>query len=224
MGVTVAVMQPYFFPYAGYFRLFAAVDRFVVLDDVQFPRRGWVHRNRFTGDDGVARWLTLPLERADFEAPITALRLATDAGARLAAESRRFPALRAALDRGDALARGMLDVEADATAYLTRQMAACCRRMGLPVEMIRASSLEVPPGQRAQDHILALAEAAGATTYVNAPGGRDLYDADAFAARGIDLRFLSPWEGSTASILELLTTSDPAEVGALVRAQAVPTA
>jgi hypothetical protein len=39
-------MQPYFVPYAGYFRLFAASDLFVIYDCVQFPRRGWVHRNR----------------------------------------------------------------------------------------------------------------------------------------------------------------------------------
>jgi hypothetical protein len=43
---TIAVMQPYFIPYAGYFRLFAASDLFVIYDCVQFPRRGWVQRNR----------------------------------------------------------------------------------------------------------------------------------------------------------------------------------
>ena len=43
---TVAIMQPYFIPYAGYFRLFTGADLFVVCDDVQFPRRGWLHRNK----------------------------------------------------------------------------------------------------------------------------------------------------------------------------------
>ena len=61
---TVAIMQPYFCPYAGYFRLFAASDLFVLYDCVQFPRRGWVHRNRLPDASGVDRWLTLPIERA----------------------------------------------------------------------------------------------------------------------------------------------------------------
>src|SRR5437016_2188558 len=61
---TVAIMQPYFLPYAGYFRLFAASDLFVIYDCVQFPRRGWVHRNRLTDARGLERWLTLPLEKA----------------------------------------------------------------------------------------------------------------------------------------------------------------
>jgi hypothetical protein len=43
---TVAVMQPYFLPYPGYFRLFAAADQVALFDCVQFPRRGWVHRSR----------------------------------------------------------------------------------------------------------------------------------------------------------------------------------
>ena len=63
---TVAVMQPYFIPYAGYFRLFAASDLFVIYDCVQFPRRGWVHRNRLLDRSGKLRWLTLPLDRAYF--------------------------------------------------------------------------------------------------------------------------------------------------------------
>ena len=45
-------MQPYFVPYAGYFRLFAASDLFVIYDCVQFPRRGWVHRNKMFAADG----------------------------------------------------------------------------------------------------------------------------------------------------------------------------
>ena len=60
---TVAIMQPYFYPYAGYFRLFARADLFVVYDCVQFPRRGWVHRNRLTGADGQLQWLTLLLQQ-----------------------------------------------------------------------------------------------------------------------------------------------------------------
>src|SRR5215212_9434208 len=63
-GLTVAIMQPYFVPYAGYFRLFAASDLFVIYDCVQFPRRGWVHRNLLVDASGEARWLTLPIEKA----------------------------------------------------------------------------------------------------------------------------------------------------------------
>src|SRR5689334_2859030 len=66
-GWTVAVMQPYFFPYAGYFRLFAQVDEFISFDCVQFRRRGRIHRTEVPGPGGSLQWLTLPLAYAPRE-------------------------------------------------------------------------------------------------------------------------------------------------------------
>src|SRR5258708_6670465 len=79
MTHTVAIMQPYFIPYAGYFRLFAASDLFVVYDCVQFPRRGWVHRNRLADRNGALRWLTLPLRSAPQDVLIRDLQFTSDA-------------------------------------------------------------------------------------------------------------------------------------------------
>lgn len=58
--MRASVMQPYYYPYAGYFRLFAAVDLFVILDCVQFNRRGRVHRYQ-KGN----KWVTLPIKKTD---------------------------------------------------------------------------------------------------------------------------------------------------------------
>ena len=44
--MRIAVMQPYFLPYIGYWQLLRAVDTFVVLDDVNYINRGWINRNR----------------------------------------------------------------------------------------------------------------------------------------------------------------------------------
>src|SRR4030081_3504667 len=88
---TVTIMQPYFIPYAGYFRLFAASDLFVIYDCVQFPRRGWVHRNKLLDASGEARWLTLPLEKAPQSVLIQDLRFPPDAAEQLAERMRPFP-------------------------------------------------------------------------------------------------------------------------------------
>src|SRR3954470_10034872 len=86
---TVAIMQPYFLPYLGYFRLFAASDLFVVYDCVQFPRRGWVHRNRVVDRTGTERWLTLPLEKAPQNTLVRDLRFLVNASEILAERLRR---------------------------------------------------------------------------------------------------------------------------------------
>ncbi len=59
-GCSVAVMQPYFFPYLGYFQLLAHVDVFVVHDDTQYVKQSWINRNRIL-EHGVAAYLTLPV-------------------------------------------------------------------------------------------------------------------------------------------------------------------
>src|SRR3954454_12209438 len=79
----VAVMQPYFFPYAGDFRLFAAVDEFVIFDCVQFPRRGRLHRTEVAGTSDAPEWLTLPLARQPRDVRIADLSFAPDARRRL---------------------------------------------------------------------------------------------------------------------------------------------
>src|SRR5437868_3898306 len=83
-------MQPYFIPYAGYFRLFAASDLFVIYDCVQFPRRGWVHRNRLIDASGKARWLTLPLEKAPQDVLIRDLRFSPNAAGLMTERLRPF--------------------------------------------------------------------------------------------------------------------------------------
>src|SRR5579863_1912009 len=62
--VIVSIMQPYFFPYVGYFQLIAESDIFVFHDDVQYIKGGWVNRNRIVNLNGDPVWLTLPVAAA----------------------------------------------------------------------------------------------------------------------------------------------------------------
>jgi WbqC-like protein family len=205
---TVAVMQPYFLPYAGYFRLFAAADRVALFDCVQFPRRGWVHRNRLPNAAGDPAWLTLPLQRAAVDARISDLRFADDALERLQASSRRFPVLNSCRHP---LCDAMLRLDGTVCDYLEKLLGFCCRTLDLPFETVRTSTLGLDPSLHGQDRVLAAARALGATRYVNLEGGRTLYDAAAFGDHGIELRFLPEWRGSRWSILHRILT-EPAEI------------
>src|SRR6185437_7330472 len=93
---TIAIMQPYFIPYAGYFRLIAQADLFVVYDCVQFPRRGWLHRNKLLDAQGQEQWLTLPLTPAPQDVKICDLAFPPDAAERLAERLQPFPLTRRA--------------------------------------------------------------------------------------------------------------------------------
>jgi hypothetical protein len=216
-GLRVAIMQPYFVPYAGYFRLFAATDLFVLYDCVQFPRRGWLHRNLLRDTRGVAQWLTLPLRKASREALIRDLRFRDTAAADLENQFRHFPAL--GLATALPLMKQLRDLSGTPLDHIERLLRFTTEQLGLPWRVLRSSSLGVDPALRGQDRILAIAGRLGATYYVNAPGGRALYNAAGFDAAGIALRFLEPYKGPYASIAERLATEQPAAIAAEITAE-----
>lgn len=63
--MKAAIMQPYFFPYIGYFSLIHQVDRFILLDEVQFIRHGWIERNRIINPQGAFTYIQVPLTKSD---------------------------------------------------------------------------------------------------------------------------------------------------------------
>ncbi|HXW24273.1 MAG TPA: WbqC family protein [Xanthobacteraceae bacterium] len=203
---TIAVMQPYFIPYAGYFRLFAASDLFVIYDCVQFARRGWVHRNRLVDRAGAERWLTLPLQKAARDVLIRDLRFAPDAAALFARRLRPFR-LPEAADAARIVA-ALNDVGGTPVDYIVRLLEEIVAYLGLPWRAMRSSALDLPPALRGQGRILEIARRLGARRYLNAPGGRSLYDAAAFEQAGVELRFLPDYAGPTASILTRLVDED----------------
>ncbi|SOC15202.1 WbqC family protein [Rhodobacter maris] len=199
---TVAVMQPYFFPYAGYYRLLAAADVFVILDCVQFPRRGRVHRCALAG---AGRWITLPLEPAPRDSLIREMRLAPDAAGRLNAQCRKLPAPL----RGDTpLRQQIVDLldspEGPLVPYLERSLRIVAQALGFDCRICRSSALDLPAGLGAQQRILEIVRRQGGTRYINAPGGTVLYERETFSRAGIELNFLTHYTGSYPHFLPAL--------------------
>ncbi len=200
--VRVAIMQPYFMPYAGYFRLFAAADLFVALDCVQFPRRGWVHRNRFTDHKGELQWLTVPLKKSDRDATrICDLQFQENASALLRDEARRFRSLQK-IQQFRVFADMLFDTSLSPNEYFTSALSKMAKFLDMERPIVRSSTLNIDPQLRAQERIIEIAKQVGAKDYINAPGGRGIYDEGAFRRAGLTLSFLSAYHGSFSSILE----------------------
>jgi hypothetical protein len=213
---TIAIMQPYFLPYAGYFRLLAQADLFVIYDCVQFPRRGWLHRNKLLDAKGEEQWLTLPLKPAAQDVKIRDLEFPDDAAAALAERLRPFP-VAARTGAHSPLLERVKRAEGAPAEYIAGLLEETCRTLGLAWNVVRSSELAVPESFRAQDRILEIARRLGASRYLNAPGGRELYDAETFADAGIELAFLEPWSGAGGSILQRLADDDLAALAEQIR-------
>jgi hypothetical protein len=212
-------MQPYFLPFAGYFRLFAVADEVVLADTVQFPRRGFVHRNRFLTQAGRLDWLSLPIAACPLETTIHDLKFPAAPGKLMAGRVRPFRMFTRDGLADSALKADMLALEGSPLEVIVRLLRACCAALDLPFLDLRASQLDIPPGLAGQERLFAIARVRGATTYVNSPGGRALYDGRVFAARGLDLRFLSDYKGPLESIGQRLHDSRPEVVRAEILGQ-----
>jgi len=217
---TIAVMQPYFFPYAGYYRLPAAADVFVIFDCVQFPRRGWVHRNKLPRHDGELDWLTLPLKKPGYHDKISDLAFPDDAYEAFVARCRAFPLL-GQLDQGshdDPLIQAFFNFDGTVVDYLDRTLKEITRRLGFDPVFRRSSAMAIPPEIRGQDRVLAIVEACGGSRYINLSGGREYYDPARFFAKSIELNIFRPYEGSYDSVLTRVLAGEIDDIRREIRA------
>lgn len=216
----IAVMQPYFIPYCGYFRLLNMSTTFVIFDCVQFPRRGWVHRNRLNRRDGAEDWITLPLRKEAQTVKIHELQFLPEARALLEERLGRFDLTpRPGNDAvRDAAVDTILDVSGSVVDYLERTLLFFCRLFGIETKIVRSTGLNVPDAFKGQDRIIEIVKRCGGSRYVNASGGIDLYDRPTFAENGCTLDFLTPYDGPYQSVLSRIATDDiPSLAGEIKR-------
>lgn len=184
-------MQPYFVPYIGYFQLIAAVDLFIVYDNIKYTKKGWINRNRFLCN-GRDEMLSLPLKGDSDLLDIRDRRLAADFnGSRLinqlAGAYRKAPYFEKAFPLVEEILR---QKEENLFQFLYRSIVMVCEHIGIATEIRVSSDIPINHSLKNQDKVLALCESVGTHIYVNAIGGLDLYSKMDFLARNIELKFI----------------------------------
>ena len=192
--MRVAIMQPYLFPYLGYFQLMDAVDCFVFFDDAQYMKGGWINRNRILLG-GAPRWWTYPVIREDYTLPIRQRRydrsMETDVSfiGKIEAAYRGAPGR----DQGVALVRSCFDnPENIVSRFNARQLVEVASLLGIDCDFLVSSELEYDRSLSGQDRVIELCTRLGASHYVNSMGGVALYQRSRFEQAGIELCFLRP--------------------------------
>lgn len=189
--LKLAIMQPYFLPYIGYFQLIAAADRFVVYDNIKYTKKGWINRNRMLVN-GADVMFSLPLAKASDALDVVERELASGFDPKSLLDQWRgaygkaphfgevFPLLEQVVAQPERnLFRFIHTSIRELSTYLS---------IATPIEI--SSSIPIDHALRAEEKVLALCEAMGASTYINAIGGMELYDKQAFRARGVELQFI----------------------------------
>lgn len=189
---TVAIMQPYFLPYLGYWQLIRAADLFVVYDDVEYTKKGWINRNRMLRD-GRDETFSLPLKKDSDFLDVRDRRLADGFDderhkllRRFEAAYRKAPYREATLEL---VRRCLMCEERNLFGFLHHSIEAVCRHLGLETSVVASSGLGVDRALKGQERVIATCRALGVSRYLNPGGGVALYDRDAFREHGIELAF-----------------------------------
>ena len=190
--MKIGIMQPYFFPYLGYWQLLNYVDKFVVFDDVNYINRGWINRNRILVN-GQPKYFNIPMLGASQN------KLINEIGVNIVPEeisrmkSILYNAYRKApfyKDNSDFL-DCILSFETNNLAeFLTHSIIKIKEVLDVNTEIVISSHLEKNALSRGEDRIIEICDALDANCYVNPIGGIELYSFENFKRRNIDLRFL----------------------------------
>lgn len=213
--MRIAIMQPYFLPYIGYWQLISAVDAFVVYDNIKYTKKGWINRNRFLRN-GVEDTFSLPLRKDSDFLDVNQRYLADsfdreDLLNRFRGAYRRAPEFSSVMPLWEAIIR---NPTANLFEYILESIRAVCEFLGIKTPLVVSSSIDCDHSLKSAQRVQAICNALGADTYVNPVGGMELYSKEDFARNGIDLKFLKalPFEysqggtpfGPWLSILDVL--------------------
>ncbi len=185
-------MQPYFLPYIGYFQLMAAVDVFVILDEVNFIKGGWINRNRIW-NGREAMWLTLPLVGASSNKLISQVQIQNDNGWKrkmLQTVSQSYAKAPEAKQTVAFFSRILSYSNGDLVSCITKSLCELQSLLHLPCRIIPTSKGLSKTDSTGVDRVIDICRNLGADEYWNLPGGKDLYLVDDFNAHDISLKFL----------------------------------
>lgn len=186
-------MQPYFIPYIGYFQLINTVDKFIIYDDIQYTKKGWINRNRIL-TNGKDTYITLPLKKDSDYADIKDRYLAESWNQerkkilnKIIANYRKTPYFEETFP----LIKNILSFEnINLFEYLLQSIRLTLEHLNIHTPIITSSTLGVDKSLKSQDKIIAICHKMEASEYVNPIGGVTLYDKEYFSNQGIELFFL----------------------------------
>lgn len=193
--MKLGIMQPYFFPYIGYFSLICQSDKFIFFDTPQYISSGWVNRNRILKSDGTPGYITVPVVKAARETAIKDICISNPEWkqsffGQLTAYKRKAPKYKDTLE----FLHEILDCKE--YVYLSElnidTLIKTSEHIGIHTEFETYSkmNLDIEQVNAPDEWALNITKALGGDTYINPPGGMSFFDPDKYRNSNIRLQFL----------------------------------
>ena len=186
-------MQPYLFPYIGYFQLINSVDEFVIYDNIQYTKKGWINRNRILVDN-KDQLLTIPLQKDSDYLNIIDRKIA---GSWVEDRKKLVNVLKSSYSKApyfkeafELIQECLLCDKNNLFEFILNSLNKINLYLEINTPIILSSTINIDHNLKSQNKVLSICEAQKATTYVNAIGGTELYNKEIFKLKNINLNFI----------------------------------
>ena len=190
--MKVSIMQPYFFPYIGYFQLIANSDVFVIYDDVNFIKKGWINRNSILVNN-TSYLFSMPLQNVSQNKLINEIFISDldkwkmDLLKTISSSYKKAPFYQ---DVYPLIEKIISFDELNLAIYIQNSIQNLCAYLNINTKLIMSSEIVKNNGLKGENKVIDICLQLGATQYVNAIGGFELYTKENFRVKNIDLKFI----------------------------------
>ncbi len=190
--MKVAIMQPYFFPYLGYFQLINAVDEFVIYDNIEFTKKGWINRNRILVN-GTDALISLPLKKDSDYLHVNERFLADTWEVerkkmlnRITESYRKAPHFKEAYA---VIQECIMYEDRNLFKFILHSVQTLIQYLNIETNLVISSSILIDHQLISYEKVMAICKERGADMYINPIGGLHLYDKEHFKQNNIELQF-----------------------------------
>ncbi len=192
--MKLAIMQPYFLPYLGYFQLLNAVENFVVYDNIQYSKKGWINRNRILSNGGDSIF-TLPLKKDSDYLDVNQralsehfLKVEKDKILRrIRNDYKNAPSYESVMPL---LEKVFNYSELNLFEYIYFSIKEISNFLGITTQLLISSKINIDHNLKSQCKVLEICKTLNAQDYINPIGGIELYSKKDFLDSGINLMFM----------------------------------
>lgn len=228
--MKLAIMQPYFMPYIGYFQLIKAVDKFIIYDDVTYIKQGWINRNQLL-INGESKKFTIPVSNGSSNTLIKDVVISNLAFDKwkitfyktLMSSYGRAPYYNNVLDLMDKIINSSTNYISELAVNGIEEV---LKYLNISCDISLSSKVYDNTKLMGQDRVLDICKKESAKTYINPIGGQTLYSHERFHQNGVELFFIMskefkyqqfnnefvPW----LSIIDVLMFNSPEEINEML--------
>lgn len=189
--MKIGIMQPYFLPYIGYWQLVNSVDTFVIYDNIQYTKKGWINRNRFL-QNGSDVYFTIPLKKESDYLDVNQRHISENFDrTKMLNQIRQAYAKAPYFPEVFQLFEQIVRCEQENLFdFIFHSFLSVYKYLEMETKIIKSSTIDINHELKAEDKVIAICENLHTDTYINAIGGMELYSTQRFRNSNIELKFI----------------------------------